>query len=199
MIWRERRVLLAILGALLLANLVFFFTYRVRFQGRVDSINDDLAQVEAQYEQARAARQKAEASFQSYRKVERDVAQVFDEHWSTQTQRFTALVAEVKRLAMASSLAPPSYGFSRASAKSGQRRANVGAEEVGIAFQVVGTYQQIRRLINLLELSRQFVIIDQIALSAHQGQTLTLNLNLKTLFRDERNPGAGPAVGNDRL
>jgi hypothetical protein len=195
MIWRERRVLLVILGVLLLANAVFFFTYRVRFQGRVDSINDDLAQVEAQYEQARSARLKAEATFQSYRKVEGDVAQVFDQHWSTQAERFTALVAEVKRLAMASSLAPPSYGFSRTIASTGRRKAQVGAAEVGIAFQVAGTYQQVRRLINLLELSQQFVIIDQISLMAREGQTLTLTLRLKTLFRDEKTPD----VANDRL
>ena len=47
-----------------------------------------------------------------------------------------------------------------------------------------GNYQQIRRLINLFELSRQFIIIDQIGLASAQDQNLTLNLQLKTLFRD---------------
>jgi hypothetical protein len=55
-----------------------------------------------------------------------------------------------------------------------------------MSFTVAGTYQQIRRLINLLELSRQFVIIDQISLTAATDQMLTLNLHLKTIFRDEQ-------------
>jgi RNase P/RNase MRP subunit p30 len=53
-----------------------------------------------------------------------------------------------------------------------------------MSFTVAGSYQQIRRLINLLELSRQFVIIDRISLTTAQDQMLTLNLHLKTLFRD---------------
>jgi hypothetical protein len=47
-----------------------------------------------------------------------------------------------------------------------------------------------RRLINLLELSDQFVIIDGISLSAAETtgteKALALNIRLKTLFRDTR-------------
>jgi Tfp pilus assembly protein PilO len=205
MIWREKRVLLAILGVLLLANAVFFLTYRVQYQSRLDSLDDRLAEAERTLESTRQSRLKAEQTLQSYKKVENDVLTVFDEHWSTQTQRLTVLIAEVKRLAVASSLVPTSYGFSRGETKevaglsTARRRETLGASEMRINFSVQGTYAQARRLINLLELSRQFVIIDAIGLSSADAETLSLNLQLKTLFRDAPQPEQGDATATNRL
>ena len=65
-----------------------------------------------------------------------------------------------------------------------ERKYGTNAETVTINFAVQGNYQQVRRLINLLELSQQFVIIDQITLASSENDRLTLNLQLKTLFRD---------------
>lgn len=199
MIWREKRVLLIVLGLLLAANVVYFFTYRVRYQARVQDREEDLAQKQSELDQAHAARLRSERTYQSYKKIERDVQQVYDENWATQEERFTQLVAEVKRLTVASNMIPKSYGFAQLAAEkeSGPRRkhGDIGANEVGITFGVEGTYEQVRRLINLLELSRQFVIIDEIALAQREGQTLTLNLRLKTLFRDS----APKPVANTQL
>jgi hypothetical protein len=190
MIWREKRVLLGILGVLLAANTMFFFTYRVQYQNRLDDLDARLEAAEQSLAQARQTRLTTERQIQGYRKVEADIAEVFDQHWSTQPKRFTAVVGEVKRLAIASSLNPQAYTFERGEAETrvvGTRRTkNVGATEVAMSFTVQGTYEQIRRLINLLELSRQFVIIDQISLNAAQDQMLTLSLQLKTIFRDDQ-------------
>jgi len=187
-IWREKRNLLIILGILLLGNVMFFFTYRVQYQSRLDDLDARLAAAEKSFDDARTARLTAERKLQGYRKVETDVATVYDQHWSTQSKRFTALIAEVKRLALASSLNPLAYSFDKEEVKGTQqlgRGEDIGATEVGMGFTVQGSYQQARRLINLLELSRQFVIIDKIALSSAADQKLTLTLHIKTLFRDE--------------
>lgn len=201
MIWREKRVLLVILGVLLAANVVYFFTYRVQFQRRVDSFDERLEQAQSQLESARLARLRTERTYQAYRQIDRDTKAVFEEHWSTRPRRFTMLVAEVKRLTAASSMTPPRIGFGMADASvqetmktRGAKAPDIGAKEVNINFTVTGSYEQVRRLINLLELSRQFVIINQIALSHREGEELTLNLNLKTLFREEQELAA-----NDRL
>lgn len=189
MIWREKRILLIILALLLAANTMFFFTYRVQYQSRLDTLDNRLAEVESELDQVRTTRIRAEQTLQSYRKVENDVLEVFNTHWDTEHARFTALFGEVTRLAMASSLVPASYSFQRGDAKrisTGGPRQNLGATEVSITFGVEGTYAQVRRLINLLELSQQFVIIERINLAASEKQTLSLNLLLKTIFRDER-------------
>ncbi|HEX2059590.1 MAG TPA: hypothetical protein VHK90_02515 [Thermoanaerobaculia bacterium] len=199
MIWREKRTLLIILGLLLAANTVFFFTYRVQYQSRLDELDARLAQVESELEQTQSSRIRAEQAIASFRKVESDVHAVFNEHWSTQHERFTALIVEVKRLAEASNLVPASYSFQRGETRKvvvagGRRSQTLGANEVGISFGVQGTYAQVRRLINLLELSRQFVIIESISLAAGEGNVLTLNLQLKTLFRDEQSDVASNSL-----
>lgn len=197
MIWREKRLLLIVLGVLLAANVVYFFTYRVGYQGQLDALDARLEATENQLERAQVARIRAERTLDGYRGIERDVKTVFEKHWATQDERLTRMIAEVKRLALASSLEPQTYGFSRATATAAstrrRRAAPIGATEVSIDFTVTGTYEQVRRLINLLELSQQFVIIESISLAGHEGKGLTLGLHLKTLFRDE---ALAPAASN---
>jgi Tfp pilus assembly protein PilO len=194
MIWREKRVLLIALGLLLLGNLIFFLTYRVQYQTRLDEMDQRLAQAEGQLEKTRRQRSEAETALTAYRKVERDVQLVYDETWSTQPKRLTALIAEVKRLAVASNAVPRTLSFGRSESEnvSGARKPkDIGAREVSIGFSVTATYDQVRRMINLFELSNQFVIIDEITLAEAAENQLTLDLRIKTLFRDEP-----PAVGN---
>ncbi len=209
MIWREKRVLLIVLGVLLLANIVFFFTYRVRYQSRLQDLDDRLARAETQLEQARTARVRAEQTYRSYKQIETDVDRIYNQHWATQSERLTAMISEVKRLTVASSLVPTTIGFAQTNVevKKQARRAageprrvqrdSIGATEVGITFGVQGTYEQVRRLINLLELSEQFVIISQIGLTAREAQVLDFNIYVKTLFReDDARAGRNP---NTRL
>ena len=198
MIWREKKILLAILGLLLLGNVVFFMTYRVQYQSRLDEMDERLAQAEGQLAKSRQSIADANAKLQSYKKVERDIAQVFDDHWSTRPRRLTALIGEVKRLADASNAVPRTYAFSaseeakvnKAGGSIRGRDVALGANEVSITFSVDASYDQIRRMINLLELSQQFVIIEEVSLTSG-GDKLSLNLRLKTLFRDE-----APAAAN---
>ena len=203
MIWREKQILLITLAALLLGNVVFFLTYRVQYQSRLDEMDARLEQAEAQLQRSREARATAEQSVAAYRNVERDVQRIFDTQWSTQPRRLTRFIAEVKRLAEASNALPRSIGISRGDASarvpgtsartiSGE---DLGAREVGIAFSVDATYEQTRRMINLFELSDQFVIIDQISLTEATDNRLSLNLRLKTLFHDD----TPPAVADKRL
>jgi Tfp pilus assembly protein PilO len=194
MIWREKRILLGVLGVLLLANVVFFLTYRVQYQTRLDEMEERRDQVEGQLAKTRRQRAEAEMSLTAYRKVERDVQLVYDETWSTQPRRLTAMIAEVKRLAIASNAVPRTlvFGTSESKEVAGTRKTKpVGAREVSISFSVTATYEQVRRMINLLELSNQFVIIDSINLAEADHPRLTLNLRIKTLFRDEPTTAGG--------
>lgn len=204
MIWREKRLLLIILGLLLAANAIFFFTYRVQYQERLDALEERQQLAENQLTAARASRVRAEQRFASYRKIEVDVRHVYDDYWSTQDRRLTPMIAEVKRLAVASGIVPNSLGFDKmtvnttsasttrpAAGSTSRRKTPIGVSEVGISFSVAGTYEQARRLINLLELSSQFIIIDRLALASSGDAQLTLTLHVKTLFRDSAPPAAG--------
>ncbi len=187
MIWREKRVLLTILGVLLFANTIFFFTYRVRYETRLHALDVRLQDAEDHLQRARHARIAAEQQLASYDKVRTDLQTLYNQRWATESQRFTALVNEIKRLAAESHLTQPrSYSFSRTEEREMLKAGGIPTSTVVITFTVQGNYQQIRRLINLLELSNQFVIIDAINLATGGGSdaNLTLNLRLKTLFRE---------------
>ncbi|HEX7190629.1 MAG TPA: hypothetical protein VF381_03550 [Thermoanaerobaculia bacterium] len=181
--WREKRILLAILGVLLAANTLFFFTYRLQYEQRLKDLDDRRDQAEARLNEQHTARVQAERRLVAYRNTSRDVQDIYTRQWATENERLTALISEVKRLAIASELVPKSISYARM-ASAEQRSKRTAAETVTISFSVQGNYQQVRRLINLFELSRQFIIIDQITLASSQDQLLTLNLQLKTLFRD---------------
>ena len=198
MIWREKQLLLIVLAVLLLANTVFFFTYRVQYVSRLEDLDARQAQVQASLEQAHRARLTAEQQLAAFKKVQNDLQVLYNERWSTPMQRLTALIDEVKKLAAASHLEPPSYQFTNTENKT-ESKGSIGTNTVGISFTVQGTYEQVRRLINLLEFSDQFVIIDGISLASTgtaADKTLTLNIKLKTLFRDVR---TGAPVTNRQL
>lgn len=187
MIWREKRVLLAVLAVLLLVNTVFFFTYRVQYEKRLQALDARLKDAEAGLQRAQNKRMTAGQQLASYGKVQTDLQTLYNSRWATEPQRLTALINEIKRLAVGSQLVPTTYSFSRVEDREALRTGGIGTSTVVITFTVKGSYYQIRQLINRLELSNQFVIIDAINLASGGGSgggPLTLNLRLKTLFRD---------------
>lgn len=177
MIWKEKRWLLAILGALLLANLLFFVTYRVRFQQRVDAFDARLDQTRELLVQARASRASTEKELGVYRQIVTTVDRVYDEWWGTPEDRLAPLLLELRALARRSGLIPRAISYDQ-----GQQTKEGDTSSLAISFGVAGTYDQIRRLINMLELSDQFVIVDEITLG-QGGKGLHLNIRLRTLFR----------------
>lgn len=196
MIWKEKRVLLLVLAALLAANTIFFFTYRVQYESRLHDLESRRDAVKDQMEAARHARVTAEQQLAAYRKVEKDIRQIYDGEWSTQNRRLTPFITEVMRLATLSRLIPTSYSFTGTTPKGDGKSASATATEVGIGFNVEGTYEQVRRLINLLEVSDQFIIIDQVSLGSESGDKLRMTIRLKTLFRDTAGP---PRTSNQEL
>ena len=186
MIWREHRVLLIVLAVLLVANAIFFFTYRVQYEARLKALDVRLQQSEDNLQRAHNKRLQAEQAVASYRKVQTDLQMLYNSSWATEPERLTRLYAEVKRLAAASGIVmPKTFSFARTEDREMQKTGGIGTVTVTISFTAQGTYQQLRRLINRLELSNQFVIIDAINLgSGSSPDNLTLNVRLKTLFRE---------------
>jgi len=190
MIWREHKISLAVMTVLLLGNIFFFFTYRVQYQNRLRDLETRQEDAERRLAEAQRARAAAQQQLASYDKIRTDLQTLYNERWSTQTARFTRLFEEVKRLATASHFDPRSFSFTRAESEAAARKdaaGSAGSIVVDVAFTVQGTYEQVRRLINLIELSDQFMIIDGIGLTGGNTadmKTLTLSIRLKTLFRD---------------
>jgi Tfp pilus assembly protein PilO len=193
-IWKEKRILLIVLALLLAANAAFFFTYRVQYESRLKDLETKREEATRSLKAARSSRTTAQQQVAAVARIQKDVEQVYDQRWSTQQKRLAPMIIEVKRLANASDFQPQSYSFTRVDPSVTDRKTaknGAGATAVKISFSVEGKYEQVRRLINLLELSDQFVIIDQISLNATAGNMLTLTLDIKTLFRDDLPEPAG--------
>lgn len=192
MMWRQHKIPLMVMAVLLLGNIFFFFTYRVQYQSRLTDLDTRMEDAQRRLQEAQRSRAAAEQQLASYDKVRADLQTLYNERWSTQSKRFALLFEEVKRLATASQFDPRSFNFARTeSTQSANKDTGIGSTVVSVAFTVQGTYQQVRRLINLLELSDQFVIIDGIGLlGGSDDKSLTMNIRLKTLFRDPVAPNA---------
>jgi len=190
MIWREKRTLLGVIALILLVNVIFFLTYRVRYQQRVDDLHRRLEAQQVSLEQARQGRIAVENRIQGFEAVEKDIKWVQSELWSTPDARLVALIVEINRLARQSQLVPRSISYSQDEVR-GESTLRTSKGERGtvmsISFSVTGSYQQVRRLFNLIELSKQFVIIDSVTLGGNQAdRQLQLNIGLKTVFSESR-------------
>lgn len=183
MIWREKKWLLISLGAVLLANLLYFVTYRVRYEERVNDLEKRLSEAQDKLQRARNERVAAETELATYRATVKNIETVFSEIWSTSDKRLAPLIVEIGKLTSRSGLTLKAVGYDRADQKK-----ELGASSFGVSFGVQGTYGQLRRLINFIEISRQFIIIDEISLSSDAANPaqLYMNLRLKTLFHDTR-------------
>lgn len=184
MIWREKRVLLIILGLLLAVNIAFFLTYRVRYQQRVESLNASLDAANVQLEAARKRKAAAQQTLSGYKETTAAIQHIYNNIWSTPQRRLTAMILEIRDLEQRSRMIPRSTTFSQTAEKK-----EFGTTAMSMTFAVQGTYAQVRQLINLLELSNHFVVIDQITLAdAANEQLLNLNIGIRTLFHEKPDP-----------
>lgn len=178
MIWREKRWVLIGVGAFLLANLLFFVTYRIRYQERVNELEARLSGARELLNDARNERIAAERELTTYRDTVKNINTIYGQIWSTMERRLAPMIVEVRRLTNRSGLMLRSVSYDR-----NEQERELVATDFNVAFGVQGNYSQVRRLINLIELSPQFVIIDEISLTQSGTYQLQLNLRLKTLFR----------------
>ncbi|MGK2859232.1 MAG: GspMb/PilO family protein [Thermoanaerobaculia bacterium] len=181
-IWRERRWWILAIGILLTLNTIFFFTYRVRYEQRVDEAHARLDQSKKQLAVATARRTDYQSQLDAHKKLLATISTVYDDWWSTPEKRLTAVIVEVRSLVEKSGLALQALNFSQNETNDGS-----GTTTVDISFTVRGNYMQLRQVVNLLELSDQFVIIDAISFAGDQQDgTIGLNLRLRTLFKGEK-------------
>jgi Tfp pilus assembly protein PilO len=188
MSFREHRALFSILAIILLANVVFFVTYRVRYGERLESLETRLESVRGDLERARRQRVEAERQLAGFEQIRSNISTVHTEHFSSSEQRLSRLITEIRAMTRQAGLevSSISYDFS-------QQKRELDTASMRIDFSVAGSYSQIRRLINLFELSQQFVIIDEISLSGAAPGVLTLNISLKTIFHQPETRPAGSA------
>jgi len=163
---------------LLLVNLGVLSTYRLLFAGqtqmrssRVERLSASLAELEEHRRALDEVMVRAE--------INRLRVEEFYGRWlSSEADRLTQVIAEVKRMAQAAGVKT-----------SGFRYPDEALEELdlvrrSIVFSVEGSYKDLRRFVHALERSEQFLILDEIGLNETGGKSsdVRVRISVSTLF-----------------
>lgn len=192
-IWRLR--LWVWLPALLffLANAIAFVVY-LGFADRVAALEQALEQREQQLEPKAGKRQQLERLIQRSQRNEQEIRRLYDESFSTRSARLTRVHAEFRQLARTAGLDPRSITYDE------EEIEEYGLVKRTFSFSVAGTYLELRKFINLLELSGSFLTLEEVTLAGEEteegGNELRMRLAISTLFAREPGEEILPAVRN---
>ena len=184
-IWRLRLWVWVPALLFFLANAVAFSVYRFGYAGQVQSLEADLGEVQQQLQPQSLRRKELERRIQRAGAADVAVRQLYDEQFSTRSQRLTRVTTEVKSLAQKAGLNPRSLSYPEETIE------DYGLVKRSFIFPVEGTYLELRQFLNLLEHSASFLTLESVTLSEvaqEQGPELRINLKISTLFSQETGP-----------
>lgn len=182
--WRARPWLWGLALGFLLLNLGLFMFYRVAYAGQVEVLQDRFNAENESYQQLREQRETLEGYLDRVKDSSDGISELYLNHFETEAERFTRASAELKRLARTAGLDPSSFNYAS------QDLGEMELRRLGITFSVEGTYDQVRRFINFLEIGEQFFILEQMTVNASsdRGQAdprLSINVSVSTVFASD--------------
>jgi Tfp pilus assembly protein PilO len=200
-IWRQRLWVWVPALFFFLANATAYTVYRFGFADRVASLQEDLKTQKDRLDPLEARKAKLEALLARSRRNDAEIRRLYAESFSTRKQRLTNITAEVKSLARKAGLDPKTLSYPE------EQIQQYGLIKRSFVFSVEGSYVNLRKFINLLELSNSFLTLEAIDLTpgtsegpvrgrggvvvqpAQTGSELRISLTLSTLFaRDPNDP-----------
>jgi len=162
-IWRQRLWVWATALAFVALNGIGLLVYLFAYSDRVQTLEVDLRDQGKRQADVHAAHLHAEDLMHQARVNRERILQLYDEHFSTRRRRLTGVTAEVQDLARRAGLVPRSINYPE------EQIQQYGLIKRSFVFSVEGTYADLRKFINLLELSDSFLTLEDISL-AEEGQ-----------------------------
>jgi len=166
-------------AAFVLLNLAGLAAYYLVYAGRAEEKVARFDRLTATRQDLVAERQRLERARDQLLAAREAIDSFYEDRLGTQAERLTGVIAEIKQLASTAGLEPAAINY-----------ASEPIEEQGVVrrslnFGVSGGYLDLRRLINLLELSSSFVTLDRISLTEDSQESgLRIRLELSALFAD---------------
>ena len=174
--WRSRWWWWVLPVVFCLLNGVFLSYHRSTSRSGFRQIQDGLARQERSLEALRESRDRLTRLLETAERNREGVFDLYDRRLATEESRLTELIAEVKRLARQAGLDSPSFSYAAVQIE------EFGLVKKSIVFRVEGNYPKLRELVNLLELSDHFLILEEIRLRQSDGSRLGIDLQISTLF-----------------
>lgn len=162
-IWRQRLWVWAAALAFVALNGIGLLVYLFAYSDRVKTLEVDLRDQGKRQADVHAAHLHSEDLLRQARVNRERILQLYDEHFSTRRRRLTGVTAEVKDLAKRAGLVPRSITYPE------EQIQQYGLIKRSFIFSVDGSYADLRKFINLLELSDSFLTLEDASL-AEEGQ-----------------------------
>ena len=188
--WRSRWWIWVLPLVFVLANATVLVFHPGRTGAGFSLMQEDLEQEGGVLRRLQEKRDSLESVLAVASSNQGGVQELYEQRFSSQSERLTALLGEVKGLAVRAGFAVPRMNYPE------QTIDEFGLVRKGIDFQVEGSYAQFRNFLNLIELSDYFLILERVALRGSDGPNLSVNLNLSTLFVDDPGRPSPPAGGS---
>lgn len=174
MVWRRHLMLWLVPLIALVLGITSLGIYRASFAGRKESMDSLAEKAEAKWHALQEQRSQVESFLVRVETQKKSIDAVYNERFATESERFTRFLREVRELARMAGLDPSSFSYPN------QVLESEGLVKRNVTFSISGSYEDLRRFVNFLELSDQFVTLEEISI-AGQGQ-LDLRFSISTLF-----------------
>lgn len=167
--------------ALVVVNLGALVYYQVGYAGQFGQMQGQLDSAARDRQSVIGQRRALEGLVERAESGRAGIESLYVDRFSTESERLTALIREVKQLARTAGLQEAeSISYPEESIE------DYGLLKRSLVFSVQGSYPQLRQFVNLLELSDAFVVLEKIHVSG-VSPTLTVNLDISTLFSGRDN------------
>ncbi len=161
----------------LLLNLALFFGYRLILEVRVGVQTQALERAEEELASLRAERESTEAGLQLAERTGEQIQSIRNDLFATQAERLTRMMLEVKDLTRRARLrGPDNIRYTDETIE------DFGLLKKEITFSVTGNYENVRQLINLIEISESFLVLEELGVDESDPGNLRINVTLSTLF-----------------
>ncbi|HXU45790.1 MAG TPA: hypothetical protein VN783_09700 [Thermoanaerobaculia bacterium] len=196
LVWRERLWLWLPALLFFLANVAAFGVYRLGYSSRVAALEKSLEGERRQLDEATRGQREIATRVALASASRSGIRDLYQDRFSTRKRRLTLITAEVKELAKKAGLDPRSISYPE------EKIADFGLVRRSFNFAAGGSYEGLRRFLNLLEISDSFLVLESMNVDEQRDQSqaeLRVDLKLSTLFaEDEANPFAAPRAAAPR-
>lgn len=187
--WTQNLKLWLPSGLFFLLMLGFLGVFAAEFADEAEVASNRLERRTEELDRTRAQRERAQAIVEQVRASEEGLADFYGRRLSSESEALTRVLAEIKDLCARAGIPPSSLSYERETLE-GQ-----DVSRRTVTFSVDGSYAQLRQLINFIELSDSFLILDRVALRGNDVEALPLriSLSLSTLFTSKPTAVVRPA------
>jgi Tfp pilus assembly protein PilO len=172
----------AVLGVLLLANLIAAWFVFETPGGSLDSLESEILAAQRTLAARQAALAGAERAAALAAKASESGGQFLNSYFLGRRTAYSTLLAELEDAAAKAGIKPRDRSYNYEPIE--------GSEDLGmltITANYEGTYADLIQFVNAIDRSRRLLIIDQLAAQPQpQAGALAVNLKLNAFFREER-------------